>query len=173
MKKTISTVLAAMAVVGGTGAFGTMVLTFAPMDAQAQGRAAGARSSSAGVRGPSPGVRTHVAGVRGPAFHSGARVGVTIGAPFIASPWWWYSPYPYYGYGYGYGYPPYYYPPAVYVQEQPSVYVERQAPVPPASSAPQAQPEPYWYYCQDSKTYYPYVQKCATPWQRVIPYATQ
>ncbi len=107
--------------------------------------------------------------------HGRARVGVYIGGPVIA-PWR-----PFYGYGYGYGYPygyPYYQAPVV-VQEQPTVYVEQQpdpsfagqaAPAP--SSAPQAQ-TPYWYYCQDSKTYYPHVQTCTSPWQRVIPHAPQ
>lgn len=110
-------------------------------------------------------------------FHGRARVGVYFGGPVIA-PW---RPYYYggYGYGYPYGYP--YYPAPVVVQEQPTVYVEQQpdpaiagqgAPAP--STAPQAQAQPqYWYYCQDSKTYYPHVQNCASPWQRVIPHAPQ
>jgi hypothetical protein len=159
-KRFISSVLTGLAAISTLCA-----LTLVPVDADAQSRGAGARGSASGVRG-------HVSGVRGHSVHSGARVGVYLGAPFIASPWW-YSPYPYSN-PYYYGYGPYYYPPPVYMQEQPSVYVERQAPPPaPAASAPQAQPEQYWYYCQDSKTYFPYVQKCATPWQRVIPYATQ
>ncbi len=112
-------------------------------------------------------------------FHGRARVGVYIGGPVIA-PWR-----PYYGYGYGYyGYPygyPYYTAPVV-VQEQPTVYVEQQpdpavagqaAPAPAPSSAPQAQQQQYWYYCQDSKTYYPHVQNCTSPWQRVLPHAPQ
>jgi hypothetical protein len=156
-KKIISAFLAVI----GTLSVPTLIAA----DANAQNRAAPARSHTPGARGT-------VAGVRGSTVHAGARVGVYFSAPFIASPWW-YSPYPYsypYSYPYTYGYGPYYYPPPVYIQEQPSVYVERQSP-PPA--APQAQPEPYWYYCQDSKTYFPYVQTCATPWQRVVPYAPQ
>jgi hypothetical protein len=117
------------------------------------------------------------ADARGHSFHRGGRVGVFIGAPFIASPWLY--PRPYYGYGYGYGYSPYYYPPVV--QEQPTVYVEQQAPLgeapsaPPPASAPQAQAQQqqYWYYCQNTQTYYPHVQSCASPWQRVIPHAPQ
>jgi hypothetical protein len=146
----------------GLAAIATLcALTFVPLGADAQSRAA-----ASGVRSHASGVRGQVSGVHGHSVHSGARVGVYFGAPFVASPWWYY-PYPYH-----YGYSPYYYPPTVYVQEQPTVYVERQAPLPaPAFSAPQTQPEQYWYYCQDSKTYFPYVQKCATPWQRVIPYA--
>lgn len=104
--------------------------------------------------------------------HFRGRVGVFIGAPIVASPWW-YGPRPYY-----YGYAPYpypYYGPVV--REEPSVYIEQNdAPAPAAPApAPQAQApqQQYWYYCQDSKTYYPHVQTCASPWQRVIPHAPQ
>jgi hypothetical protein len=27
----------------------------------------------------------------------------------------------------------------------------------------------FWYYCADSQTYYPYVQQCASGWQKVVP----
>jgi hypothetical protein len=47
-------------------------------------------------------------------------------------------------------------PAPVYVEAAPAQVVQQPA-------------EQYWYYCADSKTYYPYVQKCATPWQRVSP----
>jgi hypothetical protein len=95
------------------------------------------------------------------------RVGVYIGAPLLLAPWY-YHPRPYY-------YDPYYpYHRPVIVQEQPVVYVEQGsggAPEsPPPVAAPQAQQQ-YWYFCQDTQTYYPHVQNCATPWQRVIPYA--
>jgi hypothetical protein len=91
----------------------------------------------------------------------------------------------YYGYGYGYGYgaavvgsaivagallSPWYYPsyyasyPAV-VETAPTVYVEQaQSAQPIASDAAS-----YWYYCNDTRAYYPYVQTCASPWQRVSP----
>ena len=65
-------------------------------------------------------------------------------------------------------YPPaYYYPPAVVTAPAaPTVYVER----PQAAPIGQAQSqEQWWYYCADSKTYYPYVQSCASDWQRVSP----
>lgn len=101
-------------------------------------------------------------GHRGGGWHHGARVGVFIGAPVFA-------------YGYGYRpYYPYYYPPAYYpyavpapvvVQPaSPPVYIERsdeQAAAPGSSD--------YWYYCPDTKSYYPYVGSCASPWQRVAP----
>ena len=117
-------------------------------------------------------------------FHrgGGARVGVYLGAGILAAPWvyrpYYYGPYGYGGYGYGpYGYGPGYYPPVV---EQPTVYMEQQAPVaigpsaPSPSSAPQAQqPQQFWYFCQDTQTYYPHVQNCASPWQRVAPHAPQ
>ncbi len=100
--------------------------------------------------------------------HHRARVGVYIGAPWIVAPWPHYYHRPYY-------YDPYYYRPVV-IREQPVVYVEQQpsavqAPPPPAP-VPQAQQQ-YWYFCQDTQTYYPHVQNCATPWQRVMPHATR
>ena len=94
--------------------------------------------------------------------HHGARVGVYIGVPFLFSPWYYSRPY----------YDPYYQP--VIVREQPVVYVEQQpaaawepAPAPQA----QAQQQQFWYFCQDTQTYYPHAQNCATPWQRVLPHA--
>ena len=86
------------------------------------------------------------------AHHGGGHVrfGVVIGAPFY--PWWYYPPYPYY-----------YYPPVVTVPAAPTTYIEQAGP----GSAPQ--PQGYWYYCVESKTYYPYVKECAGSWQRVAP----
>jgi len=94
--------------------------------------------------------------------HHGARVGVFIGAPALA---------------FGYGYAPYYYPPAYYpyapyypapvvvAPATPPVYIER----PDEQAAAPAPATDYWYYCPDTKTYYPYVGTCASPWQRVAP----
>ena len=162
MKKFIATVLSGLLVAAGLGSLAALTMA----DAQAQNRAPGARGHAAGARPHVSGVRSHVTGVRGHTFHRGARVGVFVGGAIVTSPWCYHpDPYPYY-----YGYGPYYYPPAIYVQEQPTVYVE--APAPPIAALPAPQ-EQYWYYCQDSKTYYPYVQTCATPWRRVIPHAPQ
>jgi hypothetical protein len=99
------------------------------------------------------------------AGHRGPRVsfGFSFGAPYYAYPY--YAPYPYY-------YPRYY--PAPVVVERAPVYVE-QAPAPaPAPAQPQAQPQSqspagFWYYCNESGAYYPYVQECAGGWQRVAP----
>ena len=90
-----------------------------------------------------------------------SRVGIYVGVPLVGFPYY-YPPYPYYPYYY-----PAYYPSPVMVQQQPTVYVERQ----PAPQAPQQQQQPagYWYYCNESRAYYPYVKECASPWQRVAP----
>lgn len=40
---------------------------------------------------------------------------------------------------------------------------------PPSAPVAQAPQPAYWYYCQDSNTYYPYVQQCAGGWQQVTP----
>ena len=80
------------------------------------------------------------------------RVGISfgIGVPYPYS-------YPYYYYP-----PPYYYPPAVITvpAPQPPVYVEQEQ-----QPAPQASAD--WYYCADSRAYYPYVKDCPAGWQRV------
>jgi hypothetical protein len=83
------------------------------------------------------------------AWHrGGAHVGVFIGGPA------WYYPYPY----------PYYaYPPTVIVREvPPTTYIEQGSP-------DTAQQQGYWYYCADSRTYYPYVKDCPAGWQKVVP----
>jgi hypothetical protein len=85
-----------------------------------------------------------------PAFSHGVRFGIGIGVPLYAP--WYYAP------------PPHYYYPAPVVVQQSPVYIER---APAHATAPA--PEQFWYYCPDSKTYYPYVQQCASPWQRVSP----
>ena len=88
------------------------------------------------------------------AWHHGGRVhfGVVIGAPFYP---WYYPPYP--------PYPPYpyYYPPVA--PAAPPTYIEQGA----AQAAPAQQG--VWYYCAESKTYYPYVKECPGGWQRVTP----
>jgi hypothetical protein len=118
---------------------------------------------------------------RGGHYRHGARIGVYIGAPLLA-----YGAYrafapPYY-------YSPYYYPPVAVVPQAPPVYVEQPqyAPGPMQQPAPYYQPEPQmsappgeaapqssggnmWYFCPDSKTYYPYVKQCTSGWQPVTP----
>lgn len=72
-----------------------------------------------------------------------------------------------YYYGAPYYYPPYpYYPPTTIVSP-PQNYVEQGAPQ--AAPAPQPAQQHYWYYCPDSRAYYPYVRDCPAGWQRVSP----
>jgi len=83
--------------------------------------------------------------------------GVHIGAPF------WYYPHYYYP-------PPRYYYPPVIVQSAPPVYVERPTEFverPAESTAPEA--AGWWYYCEQTRGYYPYVKSCPGGWQRVPP----
>ena len=68
---------------------------------------------------------------------------------------------------------PYYYPypPAVAVPvpvpAQPQEYVEQgQSGAAPAQAAA-GQQGASWYYCDDSKTYYPYVKSCSSGWRPV------
>lgn len=80
--------------------------------------------------------------------HSRGRVtlGLHFGFPvYYPAPYWYYPP------------PVYYYP----VPVSPPVYVER-------DPAPQVQ-EQWWYYCEPSRGYYPYVKECPSGWQRVPP----
>ena len=67
---------------------------------------------------------------------------------------------------------PYYYANDVYYVQAPGGYAVAQPPdETPAPAAPVAQaPAPTpgnWYYCESSKTYYPYVQQCAEGWRTV------
>ncbi len=72
----------------------------------------------------------------------GPRVLLGVG---VAAPFWY--PYPY----------PVYSQPVV-VESSPSTYVQQEA-----------QPDQYWYYCQSSQAYYPYVKECPGGWLQVVP----
>lgn len=78
--------------------------------------------------------------------------GIQVGGPWVFPPY--YYPYPVYS------------PPVVVVPAAPPpVYIERQA-------APAMEPG-YWYYCNEAQAYYPYVQQCPGPWQKVAPQPRQ
>ena len=68
---------------------------------------------------------------------------------FYWGPAWYWGP--------AYYYPPpaYYYPPPR--PAEPPVYIER---IDPAETGS-------WYYCEDSRGYYPYVKECPAGWKRV------
>jgi hypothetical protein len=74
--------------------------------------------------------------------------------------------YPYYA-------PPYYYPPyypPAAMPASPPVYVEQGSTQPAPAPGPSS--DGWWYYCAESKTYYPYVKECPGGWQRVSPQAS-
>ena len=72
--------------------------------------------------------------------------GIFLGVPFLMGlPW----------------YPFGYYPAPTAVIQQPPVYVQ----------PPQEGPN-YWYYCENPKGYYPYVQNCPYGWMKVVPDTT-
>ena len=109
--------------------------------------------------------------------HGRVRYGVYVGAPIYTAPYWYggyYRPYPYYAYP----------PTTVVVPAAPTTYIEQApalvavpaAPALPAAPAAPAQaaqtatlPAGYWYYCQASNAYYPYVRECPAGWQQVAP----
>lgn len=113
-------------------------------------------------------------GWRGGGWNRGGRVGIYLGAPIGFN--YGYSPYPYYGapyYGspYSYAPAPIYYPP---VQSAPVIYIERKNEVRISSrksprNSSQTNQTSWWYYCVDSKSYYPYVKNCPEGWLRVAP----
>lgn len=95
--------------------------------------------------------------------HGYVRGGIWIG-PGWWGPWW--GGYPYGGYGaypYGYsGYPYGYY-------SSPPVIIEQQSPA-YEQQIPQQDEQPYyWYFCSESKAYYPYVKQCPGGWLKVVP----
>ena len=104
--------------------------------------------------------------------HAGAngRVHTTVGIGFhFGGPYWGPG---YWGPGYWggpwWGPPAYYYPAPVYVTPpEPKVYLER-AEVEAAAAQPRASTD-WWYYCEASRGYYPYVKSCPSGWQRVPP----
>ncbi|MBI2969882.1 MAG: hypothetical protein HYY36_03995, partial [Gammaproteobacteria bacterium] len=72
-------------------------------------------------------------------YGHGSHIGVLFSVPLILRPYDYYSAYPH---------------TRVVVERQPQIYVQREAP------AVQPAPSGYWYYCPDSRTYYPYAQTC-------------
>jgi len=100
---------------------------------------------------PSGSPRPHASGHHRPGHghghHHHGFVGVGVGFGY---PWWgWYPPSYYYPY-YPVGYP-----------AQPVSYIEQgRAPV-------AVQPAGWWYYCDASTSYYPYVRECPAGWPRV------
>ncbi|MGO8917071.1 MAG: hypothetical protein ACLQJR_14295 [Stellaceae bacterium] len=86
--------------------------------------------------------------------------------------WWWVAD----GYWYWYPSPVYPYPSYVPPAPPPVVIVAPGAPPPPPPPPVVAAPPPppsgqapaqFWYYCDESRSYYPYVSTCNTPWRQI------
>ncbi len=80
--------------------------------------------------------------------------------------WWWVAD----GYWYWYPQPVYSYPTYVPPVPPPAGVVTPGAPLSPAMPppAPGGQvPPQFWYYCAESRAYYPSIANCNTPWQPV------
>ncbi len=133
------------------------------------GHGGGAGRGGGGGHGGGGGWR----GGGGGGWHGGGRVGIYLGVPFGFN--YGYYPYSYYGSPY-YGVPNYYSTaPAYYSPMQSApIYTEQSddpqisAQVAPKNSA-QATEGSWWYYCADTKAYYPYVNQCPGGWLRVSP----
>jgi hypothetical protein len=107
---------------------------------------------------------------------AGAVVGTA--ATIATAPFWALSGVPPYGY-YGPPYAPAYYPyPAPYVTYAPPAAMAPQAApgaptplTPPGTHPPTSYARPpvqdVYYFCPTSKSYYPYVPRCAVAWRRV------
>jgi hypothetical protein len=97
------------------------------------------------------------------AAHVGVFIGGGVGVPYYYPV----APVPYY-------YP--YYPPVVAVPAPPPVdYVEQGQQQPGPGPGPGADtggaPNASWYYCDASRSYYPYVKDCPAGWRAVAPQA--
>lgn len=73
----------------------------------------------------------------------------------------------YFGMGPAWGWGPWWTPPPVYYSPPPVIVT----PPPQITYIAPERPRPYyWYYCESSKTYYPYVKKCPGGWIKVVPH---
>ncbi len=94
----------------------------------------------------------HGGGWHGGGWHGGCCWGGSSFSLFFGFPAYSYYPaYPAYPYP-AYSYAPSYYPPVTMAQQAPP-------PGPP--------PVQYWYYCDNPRGYYPYVQNCGAGWKPV------
>ena len=97
---------------------------------------------------------------------SGANVGIYVGPGFFWGPPVYrpYYPRPYYYPG------PYYETAPIIVRPvPPPVYIEQGNIQENLSTISTQEATNYWYYCRESKGYYPYVKDCKGEWQKVLP----
>lgn len=91
-------------------------------------------------------------------WHNGPHAG-RVGWWWVVGGLWYFYPTPVYPY------PDPYVPPVVVVNAPPAAVTPAPLPQPAPALAPAA-PQ-YWYYCDASKGYYPYVTLCPGGWQAV------
>lgn len=100
-------------------------------------------------------------------WHSGAwrhgSHGGRLGWWWVVGGMWYFYPQPVYPY------PDPYRPPLVVEQAPPPVIIEVPAPAPAPNVPPAATPSStqFWYYCEASRGYYPYVAACPSGWKAV------
>ena len=101
-------------------------------------------------------------------FYPRVGVGVYFG-PGFGWPGYYPGYYPsYYNPPYGaYNYAPYYDAPVVAASAGPTMYVEQGNQNSPQAAAPLD--SGYWYYCDQTQGYYPYVKECPGGWRKVAP----
>ena len=96
-------------------------------------------------------------------YRSRTSVGIYLGGPIYADPFW--GP-PRWGY-----YSPWYYdspPRTVIIEREPTVYIQQPAPAPAPQAQAPAAPQ-LWYYCPSPAGYYPHVPQCQQQWVPVDP----
>lgn len=141
-----------------------LALTIVPASPVFAARGGGGKSSGGSHGGSHSGGHGHHNGGH---WHTRTSVGFYFGPAWY--PYYYYPPYP------GYYYPAYYYPPYYYpyyyppVASGPTTYIEKGASESNASPLPSG----YWYYCNASNGYYPYVKECPGGWQQVAPTPAQ
>jgi hypothetical protein len=86
-------------------------------------------------------------GHRGSYRYRGPRVFISPRLVVPFGPYW--EPYP---------------SPPVVIAPSPRLYIQ---PLPPVAVVPA--PPSYWYYCDQSRAYYPYVRQCPGGWRAVTP----
>lgn len=96
----------------------------------------------------------------------GGHGGFHVRSSIWFGPGWW-GPW-----GYPYYYDPYYpyYPYSYPYYAEPSVVIEKQAPVYVQPNRQQEESD-YWYFCTKPQGYYPYVKRCPSGWLKVVPSA--
>lgn len=93
----------------------------------------------------------HLSIWRGGAWHHGTHEG-RLGWWWVTAGIWYFYPFPIYPY------PDPYLPPVVVVQPLPA---------PESVTPPMQPPAQSWYYCETSRSYYPYVSSCPEGWKTV------